>query len=88
MRVWLILGAMLIAGCGSFVTMEELQEQALLTGDWSAVEQREKVLARRAERRGPSCRNGQVAYCEIRMGDKVCRCLDRDTLADVFASFY
>ena len=88
MRVLLIIGAIFMGGCGSFVTMEELQEQAMLTGDWSAVEQREKILARRAERRGPSCNNGRVAYCEIRMGDKVCRCMDRETLADVFASYY
>ena len=39
-----------LGGCGSYSTLEELEQEAMLTGDWSRVEQRERILAKRAMR--------------------------------------
>lgn len=77
MKVWVILGVLCLSGCGSFVTMEELERQAALSGDWSAVEKRERIIAKRRARRGPSCPRGLVAACEHRAGDIRCSCVDR-----------
>ena len=41
MKLMLLLGAVFLTGCVSMPTLEQLEEQAFLTGDWSAVEQRE-----------------------------------------------
>ena len=41
MKVILLLGlSVLMFGCGSYQTLEELEAEALMTGDWSAVEKR------------------------------------------------
>lgn len=87
MRVLVLLGAMLVAGCGSFASMEELEREAMLTGDWSAVEQRERILARREEQQGLSCPSGFVSYCERYVGRTTCKCITNDTMRDVLAAF-
>ncbi len=56
-------------------TLEQLEEQAFLTGDWSAVEKRERLIAKRDSMRGPKCPAGMMAYCERRMGQKRCGCI-------------
>ncbi len=63
MKLMLLLGAVFLTGCVSMPTLEQLEDQALLTGDWSAVEQREKLIARRDSRRGMKCPTYMVAYC-------------------------
>ncbi len=91
MRVLVIFVAALavstLSGCSSFQSMEELERQAMLTGDWSAVEQRERILARREEERGLQCPSGHVSYCEKYVGRSECRCISNDAMRDVLASF-
>ncbi len=91
MRVLAILVAMLgvlaLSGCSSFKSMEELEREAMLTGDWSAVEQRERILARREEERGLQCPSGQVSYCERVVGRADCQCISNDAMRDVLAAF-
>ncbi len=87
MRVLVILGVMLVAGCGSFASMEELEREAMLTGDWSAVEQRERIIARREEQQGLNCPSGYVSYCERIVGQTKCMCITNDTMRDVLAAF-
>ena len=80
-------GMLLMSGCASFQSMEELERQAMLTGDWSAVEQRERILARREEERGLQCPSGHVSYCEKYVGRTECRCISNDAMRDVLAAF-
>ena len=76
LRVVLLL--MLLGGCGTYHTLEELEEQAIRTGDWSEVERRERILARQKYRSGYRCPPGQVFYCEQRR----CACVqDEDVHA-------
>lgn len=88
MRVLVILGAMFLGGCGSFASIEELESQALLTGDWSEVEKREWIIARREARRGIQCPAGYISYCDQRIGNNECTCVDNDVISDVFAGRY
>lgn len=68
-----------LAGCSSYQTLEELEEEALVTGDWSAVEERERILAKRAIRHGLVCPAGSMSYCESWAGLKEkCACIPDD----------
>ena len=69
-----VVSLMLLGGCGTYHTLEELEEQAFRTGDWSAVERRELILARQQYRNGIACPRDHVAYCE----NSRCACI-RDT---------
>ncbi len=81
------MGMLLLSGCGTFQSMEELERQAMLTGDWSAVEQRERILAQREQQRGLECPSGHVSYCEKYVGRSECRCISNDAMRDVLAAF-
>ncbi len=83
MKILIVLVLVGLAGCTVSPTPEELETQALLTGDWSAVESRERSLARQKARISPSCPSGYVTYCEDRFYDTVCACLDRVSLGTV-----
>ena len=84
MKVLVLLGACLLTvGCGHIATLEELENQALITGDWSEVERRERIIARRKARRGPVCPKGYMAYCESMMAGKNCSCISKDTMASL-----
>ncbi len=51
---------LLLGGCASFASLEELEAQAMLTGDWSAVERRERIIARREAQDAVQCPSGAV----------------------------
>ena len=56
----IVLGLFLLGGCGTYHTLEELEDQAMLTGDWSQVERRESKIAMRTGRSGMSCPSGMT----------------------------
>ena len=71
---------LLTAGCGHYASLEQLEEQALVTGDWSAVEERERIIAKRKARRAPTCPSGYMAYCETMMANKKCTCVSKENM--------
>lgn len=71
----------LLAGCVARPTLEELETQAMLTGDWSAVEKRERSIERRRARTGIECDIGLTAYCEITAGHRACTCVSSRSLS-------
>ena len=84
MKVLVLLGACLLTvGCGNYATLEELEEQALITGDWSAVEARERYIAKRKARRAQNCPPGYMAYCESMMSKKKCTCINKEVMVGV-----
>lgn len=80
MKVLMLLGVIFLTGCVSMPTLEELEAQAFLSGDWSAVEKREKLVAERHLIRGPQCPAGMMAYCEQRLGQKRCACVSNSDM--------
>jgi len=75
MKVSLILAVSFLSGCGAVQSLEQLEEQALVTGNWSAVEARERSIQRRIESapiQGPS---GYYGLCELTAAAKRCACL-------------
>jgi len=78
MKILIVFALVILTGCATGPSMEELETQAFISGDWSAVEKRERAVARRQLRAGPQCPNDYIALCTERFGDKVCSCVDRD----------
>ena len=77
MRVIVAIVLGLLAGCASGPTLEQLEAQAFATGDWTAVEKRERRLQRRNEQSGIECPQGFVSFCESFAGVDRCGCLSR-----------
>ncbi len=85
-KVLALLAALLLTGCGSMPSLEQLEDQAFLSGDWSAVEKRERLIARRIAIRGPQCPVGMVAFCEKRGVQKRCGCADKTEMRELLSS--
>ena len=73
---------LLLGGCGTYQTLEELEQQAFQTGDWSEVEKRERILAKRRMRSGSMCAPGTTQYCENWGGTSRCTCVSGSALKD------
>lgn len=72
----IILALFMLGGCGTTVSLEELEAQALVTGDWSLVEKRESIIAKRRSR-DVQCPQGSFAYCESYASIQRCNCIAR-----------
>ena len=78
---------LMLGGCAAAPTLEELEDQALLTGDWSQVEKRERTIARRQAGEPLDCAKGYVSYCETRIANTQCRCVSHTVMRDMFRRF-
>lgn len=78
---------LMLGGCAVVPTLEELEDQALLTGDWSQVEKRERTIARRQAGEPLDCAAGYVSYCETRIANTQCRCVSYTVMRDMFRRF-
>ena len=78
MKILVLMAAGLLAGCGTVTPLEELEQRALLTVNWSEVVRRERILEQRRIRYGRSCPDGKIAYCVQDFGNSNCRCITRE----------
>lgn len=89
MRVTVIaLLFILMGACAPIPTLDELQDEALQTGDWSEVERRERIMRTRQARMGPECPDGATGYCEQSGGDVQCGCYGTEVLRSSMAGNY
>ena len=75
MRMIILVLTVTLAACASEPTLEELEDQAMVSGDWSAVERREEI---QKDLRGASdqrCPDRQVVYCEQMGASEKCACV-------------
>ena len=77
MRIISIAVVCLLIGCVNEPTVEELEAQALISGDWSEVEKRERSIAKRENSQALSCPQGMMNYCYDKMSEKTCECVPR-----------
>jgi len=85
MKAICIIGLLALVGCAGTPSMDELEQEALRTGDWSKVEQREEVQARREAERRIECPEGYMAYCnEIGTAGGDCSCVSREVYQSMF----
>lgn len=87
MKGIIILTLIFLVGCVPMVSLDQLETQALLTGDWTAVEKRERVIAKRKAREGIDCPAGLIGYCETFAFQRRCTCISSRTSRSIFAQF-
>ena len=69
--------AWLILGTACAMPMQQLVDEAMVTGDWTEVEQREAASLRRQAREQPMrCGKGEIGYCKAkgRLSKRMCAC--------------
>jgi len=84
MKGLVILTMALLVGCAEVRTLEELELAAMQSGDWSAVERRERAVARRAQRGSTLCPSGSIPVCDQRPGETRCHCTSQEDLRAIF----
>lgn len=86
MKHLFVCGLVLLAGCAAAPTMEELEAEAMQTGDWTKVEERELAQARRMGRAQAECPKGYVLLCkaEAEVADENCKCISREAQRAIF----
>jgi hypothetical protein len=77
-----------LSACGTTPSLEELEHQAMLTGDWSEVEKRERMIMRREARRGIECGDGMIGYCQGSFGRERCTCVTSAVVRTTFEGSY
>lgn len=82
MRGLLVLSATVMVGCADLKTLEELELAALQSGDWSAVEQRERAIAKRRARAANACPSGLTKVCSGSVLRQHCYCSSDDDVRD------
>jgi hypothetical protein len=76
MRIVGIISLCLLVGCTARPTIEELKEEALDTGDWSAVEKRQRMDDKwGVVKTDSACRGGRVELCQTKSAQEVCDCV-------------
>ncbi len=83
-QITLIASLLILSGCGTYVPMEELRAEALISGDWTKVERRERSTANRMARTGLGCPAGTMALCETKIEGDECHCVYRSTASRMF----
>lgn len=81
MRFLSVFALVLLSACATGPTLEELEDQAMLTGNWAEVEKRERSLVARQARQGLQCPDGSISYCKGRYGGMRCTCMSAKAFA-------
>jgi len=65
----------IVASCALQPTLEQLEGEALTTGDWTAVERREEKIKEWLELSAPGCPKGLNKYCVEEQSGIQCYCV-------------
>lgn len=84
----IMLALILLAGCAGYTPLEQLEAEALLSGDWSAVEKRERLEVRRNLHSSMRCPAGTIGYCEPYLAADRCSCVNSRVIRSFFDSRY
>ena len=81
MKHLFVFGLILLAGCAAVPTMDELEAEAMQTGDWAKVEERELAQTRRMGSAQAECPEGYALLCNSKaeVGNEKCKCVTRAT---------
>ena len=75
----ILLTLAILTGCASQPSLQELEAQALQSGDWSAVEARERRLASYDGAASlDACPRGKALVCNERFEEPNCYCASRN----------
>ena len=65
-----------LAGCAAKPSLEQLEDEAMVSGDWSAVEKREQSSIRLNTVNDRSCPNGRAMVCVKNGMHEECECVN------------
>jgi len=74
MRLVSILILLLVVGCATPPTLEELEAEAVASGDWKAVEDRERIIRKIGSPLHQQCPEGLALFCLKNGMHEVCSC--------------
>jgi len=69
-----IVALLLLVGCAGRPTIEQLEAEASTTGDWTEVEQRERMIERMRVKTESTCDERHYYYCRVKGAQEVCTC--------------
>ncbi len=69
-----------LAGCATKPSLEQLEDEAMVSGDWSAVEKRERSSNRLGSVIEQSCPHGHALICVKNGLREECECVDSRTI--------
>ena len=75
MNIVILLTLLIVVGCAPRPTLEQLEDEASVTGDWVAVEHREELIKKHLEATAPGCPVGQRKKCVEEQSGIQCDCL-------------
>ena len=84
MKGIIILALALLAGCTSYTPLKQLEDEAMLSGDWSLVEKRERTIARSQMRLGTQCPGDKIRFCQSTGGGNYCECVESRVIRSLF----
>ena len=83
MKALLVLSVMVLVGCAQTKTLEELEREAMQSGDWSAYEKRERQIENHEARKALKCPHGSTAVCTERLANRHCSCEARGEVVEI-----
>ncbi len=75
MKFVILFTLVIVGGCAQRRPLEQLEDEALTTGDWTAVEKREEVTKEWLELSAPGCPVGLTKKCFEEQSGIQCYCL-------------
>jgi len=75
MKFVILFSLVIVASCAQRTPLEQLEAEALTTGDWTAVERREEQIKEWLESSAPGCPKGLNKYCVEEQSGIQCYCV-------------
>jgi len=74
MKIAGILLLVFLVACSNQPTLDELQAESARSGDWTAVEKRERMNERMSVQTESVCMDGYFNYCRVKGAQEICTC--------------
>lgn len=75
MRILILVLIVTLAACASKPTLEELEDEAMISGDWSEVERREEIQKGLRGKSAQRCPDKHTVVCEQLGASESCECV-------------
>ncbi len=82
MKLLFLFALAIVIGCAPQPTLEELEDEAVSTGDWVTVERREELMKKELEVRAPGCPKGLNKYCIEEQSGVQCYCVSETIIRE------
>ena len=80
MRTIALVAILVCTGCGSTKSLEDLESEAMISGDWTSVERRERQLRQQKRTAEFDCAADMTLVCVDNGSHEECTCMKRPRL--------